>query len=457
MVEHAPAPPTSKQTETEDDDSTNTQPEDLETTAEILSFAAPPKLPESQFKTNLERFHFICKDLPSPKIFIDFDFYFMIASCLNRKVWIGDVGEIFRLYPNLYIICVADPGVGKSLPASAASRLLSTLTETRLDKKSKQYYVVKLINLGPDAITFEKLVLRAHAASEVVKDVNGKYYHHSSTTFCLADEMEMLFTDNNKRVVTFLNQGWDCRDYQGDTIKHGEVVIKNVCINFLGCCVPETIQDLMMEKTIKKGFTARALFLYDNKKYQTVTKIETTKAQEEEGKIIQRHLRRLATLAPSEVKYTAEAYAWLDNWTHKKLDKFHNEHPKLKDYYGRRQAHLIKLAMNVHYSESVEHKIEVSDFIAAEKLQLRAEQNMHLALSGGGENANFKTSEEIKKFLQQHGATKKQTLILKFYQDCSTEKLVEIFDYLVDTEQCNAVTKDGKPALCLNQIQQHQP
>src|ERR1041384_2076773 len=91
------------------------------------------KLPDSLFNTNLERFRYLCKDLPSPDLFINFDFLFLISSCLARKVWLGGQ-DLYRVYPNLYIISVADPGIGKSLPARTVNRLLSSLIERKLIK-----------------------------------------------------------------------------------------------------------------------------------------------------------------------------------------------------------------------------------------------------------------------------------------------------------------------------------
>lgn len=404
---------------------------------------------KSQFDTNLERFRYICKDLPSPDIFIDLDFYFMISSCLARKVWIGDEGHIFRLYPNLYLIFVSPPGIGKSMPAHAAHYLLDTLTETKQDKKTKNYYVTKLLNLAPDAISYEKLIIRAHSASEIIKDTNGKPYHHSSTTFCIADELGLLFHDNTKRIVLFLNKGWDCHDFEDDYIKRGDLKIMNMCINFLGCAVPRFMRDLVSTNLLDDGFIARVLFVYGDKKRQNPTSIKNTKEQVFEGKIIQKHLRKLATLPASEIKYTPEAYEWLDNWTKTKLDKVINEHPKLAYYNSRRQPHLIKLAINIHYSESLLPFIEVEDLVRAESLLLKLEVNMHLALVGSGENPNYNVSLDILKFLQSKGPSTRQTIKIKFYSQADVDKLDSIMDFLINTEQCNAVAVNNKPGISL--------
>lgn len=401
--------------------------------------------------SNLARFRYVCKDLPSPSIFIDFDFYFLISSCLARKVWIGDEGDTFRLYPNLFIICVADPGIGKSLPASAVSHILDSLVETRLDKKSNKLYQIKLLNLAPDAITYEKLVLRADASSDVIKDIKGSWYQHSSSTFCLSDEMGMLFTENTKRVVYFLTQGYDCRKCETDTIKHGPISIRNICLNFLGCCTPKLIKDLMRTRILEDGFTARTLFIYGDKKRQTPTKIKTTKEQKTEIEYIQDHLRKLCKFAPTQLEYSKEADEWLHNWTQKELDKHANEHPILKDYYGRRQAHLIKMAINIHFADNLTPVIELEDFIKAKQMLNAAEVNMHKALAGTGENPMYEVSEEIKKYIEKNnGHVLTQRIKLDFYSKATIEDIEKIIDFLVNTEQCNRTTLNGRPSISLN-------
>lgn len=434
------------------------EPSSTETTTNLQQTKSIEKEYESKYSTNLERFQYICKDLMSPSIFIDFNFYFMISSCLARKVWIGGESDSIarNIYPNLYLIFVAPPGIGKSLPADIVHGLISNLTETRFDKKSKQYYVTKLLNLGPDAISFEKLIMRAASASDIVKTKKGKMYHHSSTTFCLADEMGMLFHDNTKRVVYFLTKGWDCpRHYEDDYIKRGDLTIPNICINFLGCCPPRLMRDLVKTKILDDGFNARVLFIYGDKKRSNPTKISMSKEQIMEGKVIQKHLRKLATLPAQEIDYSPEAYEWLDDWTKNKLDKCLNQSPRLEDYKSRRQHHLSKMAINVHYSrENFDGFIKVPDFVEAEKLLLKAEERMHLALSLETESASYNVAQEILRHLKNHGATTKMDLKIKYYSNLDIAKFDELFEFLVQTSQCDATTLKGKAALCLKKEQQ---
>lgn len=431
---------------------------------EVLPKETPPpeiinKLPDSNYATNLERFHYLCKDLPSSDLFIDFNFYFMVSSALARKVWVGE-GEYYKLFPNLYVVAVSDPGLGKSMPASSGARILASLEHTHVDSKSGEMHTKKLVTLGPDAITFEKLVLRAAASTTVIPWPGGpkKHYHHTSTCFYLADEMEMLFSENTRRVISFLMQAWDCHNIETDTIKHGKIVIRDVCLNFFGCTTPEIMKNLIRTNVLNSGFTGRAIFLFSDKKRKVVSKITTSKEQENEIEHFKKHLRQLCVLPPTQVFYTKAAEDWLENWTHTKWEKRSNDHPKLKDFYARKQANLIKLATGIHYADKLTNHLEVEDFIAAESLLLRAEKNMHKALAASGENNNYKLSEDIKTALAIKGPIPKARLYIDFWHQAfnGTASLDEVIAFMKNTGQIEEMN-DIKNRLCFKLVDNSKP
>src|SRR3954470_16258668 len=65
--------------------------------------------------TNKQRFDLIVRDSPSPQSFKDFAFYFIISTCLQRRVWLGgfDPNVPGQRYPNTYTILVGPAGCGK--------------------------------------------------------------------------------------------------------------------------------------------------------------------------------------------------------------------------------------------------------------------------------------------------------------------------------------------------------
>ena len=72
--------------------------------------------------TNIEKWRHFLKDLESPDIFIDWGFYSMLATALQRRVWLYP--DTFTLYPNLFTMLVGPPAAGKSRVISQVSEFI---------------------------------------------------------------------------------------------------------------------------------------------------------------------------------------------------------------------------------------------------------------------------------------------------------------------------------------------
>src|SRR6188768_4309029 len=110
--------------------------------------------------SNLERWKYYCTTLTSPDSFIEFGFYFMISAALQRRVWRG--GDRAPLFPNQYLIFVADPGIGKGQISRQVELMLrhhkylgkgDKLLAAKLDEN--EYPL--LFPTAPNAITYEAL------------------------------------------------------------------------------------------------------------------------------------------------------------------------------------------------------------------------------------------------------------------------------------------------------------
>lgn len=66
-------------------------------------------------------------ELPSPLLWRRWVGIFILAASMERRIWIRTVmGE---LYPNLYIMLVGPPGVGKTVMSSRVDEFLRELTD----------------------------------------------------------------------------------------------------------------------------------------------------------------------------------------------------------------------------------------------------------------------------------------------------------------------------------------
>jgi hypothetical protein len=223
---------------------------------QYLGLTKLPQLltPQAKMVTNLEKWRFYNKDITSPDIYINVSFYYMIASALQRRVYLGS--DERPLFGNLYIILVGEPGVGKGLVIKPVYDYLRfhklnrlKLTSTALGEANVQdvneevlkalideYQSANNINLPPtvnkallggnpykpkevpllipmaaDATTYEALVesqARAFRTIRVTRCLDSKLlikssYSHSSICFAL-EEISSLFRKHTEDVVNYL-------------------------------------------------------------------------------------------------------------------------------------------------------------------------------------------------------------------------------------------------------------
>lgn len=332
----------------------------------------------------------------------------MVATCLGRKVNFQQ--SDFGVYPNLYLIVVGPPAIGKSLPANRLMKILGSLTEEH------NGHLRPLVNITPDCVTLESLYEYIEGSVRAIKTKHGnpEFYQHCSVSFALGDEIGLLFKqkETTHDLVLFLIKGYDCGDFKYHTKKSGKNEIKNMCVNFFGCCTPTWITKSLSSDVIGEGFTSRAIFLWGDKKRQKTTIISISPEQIAAMEPVKQHFRNLSKLQ-GDIGLTNEAFKFLDKWVQEDCeDKRINHDKKLDYYYGRKKIHLIKTAMLCHFAERLDMTLDVWDFKNALALLNAAEMDMHKALAVATRNPLSALAEQIKKLIYQEGKPLSSNMIL---------------------------------------------
>src|SRR5438105_188772 len=241
---------------------------------------------------NLERWRNYMKDVGSPESFIEWGFYYIIAASLQRRVWAGPSER--PIFPNIYVILVADPSVGKGMVLIPVNTILryhklqvngsptykpkpneevittEELSDMAEELQKKGYEKPLLIPVGPDSVTFEQLI---HHTSKSIRSINFKIfdeklqkevikpYTHSSLCFCL-EELSTLFRKKTEDITTFFLKSYDCTDYNYETKTAGIDRIRKCCLSFLGGTTPTFIQRVFSDDLLTQGFASRSFFIY---------------------------------------------------------------------------------------------------------------------------------------------------------------------------------------------------
>lgn len=426
--------------------------------------------------TNKEAWLLYMKDVTSPDSFIEMGFYGLIASALQRRVYLGS--DERPLFGNQYIILVADAGIGKNLvlgPVSsilkhhklerfkvpqkqevdnmstteqldAVQALMAEMTAANNEHLNGQFNRLQkleeplLFPIAADALTFEALV-RTHARSlrSIFPDkyldsrlLKSKLYTHASLCFCL-EEISSLFRKHTEDVVNYLIKAFDCGEYTYETKNKGTDRVKNSCLNLIAGTTPAFMRETFNDKLLNEGFSSRTVFVYGTE--SRFYRFDVAKHSAEQIVAKQQlidFVKKLSILF-GPVTYSPEAYEYMKEYVENILGRQRqriNASPKLISYYARKNIHVQKMAMAIHFSESTEMEIQIETVQAAVKLLEGIELNMDKALNIGGRNPLGKTSDRVFKFLQTTGPKTDVEIWTEFIDDITKKELEEVIDYL---------------------------
>jgi len=103
----------------------------------------------------------------------------------------------------------------------------------------------------------------------------------------------------------------------------------------------------------------------------------------------------------------------------------------MRDYYARKMAHIHKLAMCIHFSDSDDMTLEINDYVAAIQLLESVEGKMRIGLSLIGRNPLAGIATDVYEFIRscRRGASLAEILI-QFTQDVRRQEMAEILDVL---------------------------
>lgn len=250
-----------------------------------------------------------------------------VGAVTKRNVYVR-LGGIMKLYPNMYVMLIADSGLGKQFPITMATQLLKHAAVTRVVKgRNSIEAIIETIGRG---ITLE----------------NGMVIKNAEAA-CISGEFSNLLIDN-PQALTILTQLYDTEslDEWPNTLKKGKDNLKNVFLSLLTATNMEHYNDKIQEKDIQGGFIARTICINESH-------VEVLNSLMEEGIDIDwaRHAWRLTQIAKLSgvMKIDDDAQVLYNEWYY----PFHKKLPNDKTGFSRRvRAHILKVAMCLSLIES---------------------------------------------------------------------------------------------------------
>lgn len=331
-----------------------------------------------------------------PKSFLRWAAIHTLATALGRKVYVrNDRGVVF---PNLYIVLLALPAVGKSL-------VMNLVTPFHRELK---------IKVAPQHISKASLVDELSESSYFVVTGGADTFSHA---VIVSPEFVETFPSYDLHLLGTLSSWWDCPSHMGERKRHMQgqkIDITNICCNIFTGLQPSVLANTFPPEAWSGGFLSRTIIVYAPEKIEILLR----GGRKSYGKIhpptqalLIKELKKFASLVgqmEEDESFTEEYLNW------KKSGMLPMPaHPKLTHYNARREHQLEKLSVISAVSRS-SMVLEGQDYLRARQWLEEVEENVDdifVELASGDEMGVMKDFHTF--LLRREGATR-ETLVRRY-------------------------------------------
>lgn len=330
-----------------------------------------------------------------------------IAATLQRRV--VTIRGMSIIYPNQYIVLVGPSGKVRKGEAMAPMRPL--LEEVG-------------VIMSPEAGSPQGLIeVMINSVSSISITIRGKkLIQHQSAVTAFVEELAVFLGEKNTDFLAILTNWYDMRGswkYRTREKNKGEEAILGPCLNLLGATAPDWIPYMLPKEAMGGGWTARTLFIVEDKKHKIV-------ARPKEADIKQRtklmHDLEMIKAMSGEMVFDPDAHNTYDAWYELEEEKNQRGEPSIVDprfgpYLSRRGTHIWKLCMAISASRSNDMQITMADFTRARLLLETAEKKMPRTFGGVGEAPFARATDTVLSYIMTRKTCTRVELLRAHYRD----------------------------------------
>ncbi|UOF78510.1 hypothetical protein [Caudoviricetes sp.] len=348
----------------------------------------------------------------------------IVGAAIRRKAW-HDGGH-FKVYPNLYTVLVAPPGVGKK---TTAIRIGLDLLQQALPN----------MHIISEKITPEALAKTLARPKEVMKASGGIRVEKRSEGIIVAPELTVFLgrEQYNEGLVIFLTRLYDGDSVSTETISRSVEKLDNVWLALLGATTPTEINKAIPSSASGGGLMSRLNIIHR----------ESTPRSFPFPPPIDRTLRDLliTKLAAIDEKisgvfhFSTGGHEWYEGFYRKWKEKIESQ-PAAVVNLERQADHVIKVAMVLAASETLSLEL-TEDILQRAHNILQAAQSNTLPLAKMIDTTDRgKNLEWIVQLIRRHGGMMDHTTLLKKCYN-KVGKAREVHDIMDTLQQAGILTK----------------
>ena len=339
----------------------------------------------------IEDFVDATRNLKSPEAFRRWCGVAMIGAALGRKVHTS-ILEGLPLYPNVFVVLVSPPGIGKSLPMEEARKMLVSLHG---------------ITFSPDEITPQRMIQSLGEIFAPGMNMDGS---RDKTYLALLSELGTFMPKPDTQFIQSMARIWDCpATYTRETKHVGNDYLEYPYVCMIAGAQPAWFAEGFPPNAYEMGLPARLCLVYADDQ-PAVKNFSKTKRVSMET--VKRKLKMVSRMM-GEMPFTPDAQArwneWADPETLPSTWAPPVDDPMLRGYGVRRNMHAGKLAMIVAAARHpMKHEIQAADVERALEMLFEIEAVMPSAVSGAGGNIYRLREEGIVSFIAGRYAENKK-------------------------------------------------
>lgn len=297
--------------------------------------------------------------LPSPELWREWAGISLIAGAMERKIFIRT--RMGNLYPNLYVVLVGPPGVGKTVLTSRVWNMWNELSDSG-DAHG--------FHLASSSLTSASIIDDLRDASRKVIGADLEMQDFNSLAIC-SNELGVLLPEYDNAFMSKLTDIYDGHPYsERRRTKELNFKIERPQINLLAATTPSYLNGILPEGAWDQGFLSRTLLVYAADRIMTSV-FDEILSDDELYETLIKDLRHIFA-QQGKMTFTTEARDAIENWNKSGLEPV-PDHPKLMHYLTRRMAHFLKLCMVASISEGDSMVINIDHFRRAQSWLLSLE------------------------------------------------------------------------------------
>jgi len=328
------------------------------------------------------------------------------------------------IYPNLYVLLVATPGIGKNI----------------IQDVYNLWHEAKLFNVAPHSITKAGLLdSLSEAGTNIVNGTDLIEYH---CMLVASPEFGVLVPSHDLDFLSSLNLIYDCPNVVSERRRWSrdgkELVIVNPQLTIFAGTQPGYLASLLPEEAWTMGWTSRLVMIHASEGVQVALHLEEVGTN---GQYLARNqflwqnlVDRVAGLheVHGQFKWTSAALSAAEAWHHNRMPPLPS-HSKLVHYLPRRWVTTLKLSMISSISRSDELVITLDDFDRAREWLLQAEHSMPDIFREMTQRSDTQIIQELHQFAWRMYAKEQKPLdesrLVHFLQSrLPSEKVLRVLD-----------------------------